>query len=547
MTVSDYPNMITPKYFHQNTVMPLSEANLCKHTMQMSPVSRQAKLVHIIGYVDRQRELVSSEEPVHQAMKASATKSSRLVAARGAGASAPATVRGGDDEMNSVIYDDITPSGTITPMLTSTNIHAQLPIAMRMRSQQIKPTTHQHSQQLSIKKTPEKRMSEPIVSPMGIFAYQQQQNQLQLRSPYRDASAGAMDPSMALPRALPRKLPTHSYDLSSLYSPVDSHFQNVDEYDAQSLNSPAQDWRQDPRLRPMYNRSPLVRQDSSESMERAKKLGRLGNSFAFLSKSKLPQLRRKSSEGVKEENGGPAIKHEYDNRSDSEASKDQSQSQSQSRLQSLTYRSGRAVKAAMAMAAMAAGAGAGTDSSETQSEDIKPRGTVKQLFMDVFKKSSKAPQGASSPDAEPENQRFSLWSPNQQHAVDIEDSLDSLSSDYSPHTTVQSPEPTPSSTTLRPSGSFDRLYKYGFEEESDDDEGEDTEKKGKSGKPEGQDLMPIAALIRELSAFGLDYVHHQPYSSQQNTAATQMGQEQSIINIEGAGLQHHHQRVVAAM
>ncbi|KAG0034307.1 hypothetical protein BGZ81_005411 [Podila clonocystis] len=49
------------KHFHYNSVMPLSEANLSKHTLQ-SPPSREAKLKHILVYVDLQRELALEEQ-----------------------------------------------------------------------------------------------------------------------------------------------------------------------------------------------------------------------------------------------------------------------------------------------------------------------------------------------------------------------------------------------------------------------------------------------------------------------------------------------------
>ncbi|KAF9413427.1 hypothetical protein BGZ94_000728 [Podila epigama] len=49
------------KHFQSNVVMPLSESNLSKHTQQ-SPSSREAKLRHILVYVDLQRELITLED-----------------------------------------------------------------------------------------------------------------------------------------------------------------------------------------------------------------------------------------------------------------------------------------------------------------------------------------------------------------------------------------------------------------------------------------------------------------------------------------------------
>ncbi|KAG0272091.1 hypothetical protein BGZ95_012171 [Linnemannia exigua] len=62
--VSDFSAKMS-KHFHSNSVMPLSEANLSRHTLQ-SPASREAKLRHILVYVDLQRELIALAEEEEQ-------------------------------------------------------------------------------------------------------------------------------------------------------------------------------------------------------------------------------------------------------------------------------------------------------------------------------------------------------------------------------------------------------------------------------------------------------------------------------------------------
>ncbi|KAI1311949.1 hypothetical protein EDD11_003229 [Mortierella claussenii] len=602
--------------------MPLSEANLCKHTMQMSPVSRQAKLVHILGYVDRQRELVSSaDEEIHhatvdKASRMTMTKNGRLIAAIRAGADAtalPATTS--------------IPSTPATP--TAASPFAHLPIAMRMSTQQLKPSI---PQQLP-KSTKEKQLSEPIVSPTLESFAQQQYHKVPKPLPalptsqrlkhYRDVSGAVLDPSLALPRALPPQLVAPRYDLgmyldSAYPSPaeaVDAVFQQAassdknddreDDEDSDDGYSPndsvpahkflpshQDEYRQyysplrgsDVAAHPiMYKRHhtvkefdvkrrPLIRQVSSGSMGRTyKKLGRLGTGFAFLSKGRRPNQRYNGSlNGCEEE--------------------ERSDFMDQGRFRFLTQRSAQAMKATLAATA--------GDSSETMSDEVemRPRGTVKQLFLDVFKKSSnktapvpvpvpvpaaalvsfpmEAAAAASRSSREellcpelrylsPEKREklLSIWPVHihqiQRRAIEVEEDFqDSCSSDNSPRTAVQTPESAPSSTTLRPSGSYDRLYTYGGfgkDDETEEEQQEQNEEEGEEDdflkmrmQKQGLDdknLVPIASLIRELAAFGLDYVSHQPYSSQ----AKMMMADQQSIDLECAGLRYGHNHVVAAM
>ncbi|KAF9108498.1 hypothetical protein BGX27_008330 [Mortierella sp. AM989] len=459
----------------------------------MSPVSRQAKLVHLIGYVDRQRELVSSEDEAEQE---AVEKTSKMT---------------------------LTKSGRLVPVT-----------------------------------------AELIISPLS--APQRQQESRQFYTLQRTVP-DALDPCLALPRALPRRSSEENPYRDSVYNGIDveSEYQcprdSIYDYSYGSKehalvyeSSSIQDWRQDlsqvqrpPRrfnafARPTVFRSqtteefdlqkwPLVRRPTVESMERSSKPGRLGGFSSFLTKGRRQRLRRRGSH--------PALERKNDfEDSDSVASKDQGQ------FHTIAYKSGRALKVTMM--------GSSGDSEETQSEDlIKPRSTVKQMFLDVFKKSSgkPGPEAASAATREEqlhpefqfesyekqERQLFSLWSPPHVELEDDED--ETSSSDQSPRT-LQSPwtPGTPSSsTTLRHSASFNRLFPY-LDDCSKAEEAAGYEGNAQKSMQPSDQLVPIAALIRELTTFGLDYVNHNPCSSQR------MMEHEQTTDFQSAG-----NYVVAAM
>ncbi|KAF9439241.1 hypothetical protein BGZ76_007442 [Entomortierella beljakovae] len=394
----------------------------------MSPVSRQAKLVHILGYVDRQRELVSSDDDEYQPAKIE--KASMMI---------------------------MTKTGQLVPAKTDLKLST-------MNTSQ--------TQQLY----------------------------------YSQQVPAALDPSFALPRALPRKMNSEQ----NLYGcfDLDIESQTKSDYVAPKNRSrvyesmPIQDWRQtqSPRRSNTFDRPiafremaldycdlqsrPLLRQPTVSSMERSNKSGRLGGFTSFLGR----RHRRQASQHTLQR------KNDFDD-SDSAVSNDQN----------------RFMGTPIGLRMTA------DDSSESLSEGaIKPRSTVKRMFLDVFKKSSNkpGPEAAASdfvdeelhPDFQ-ERKLFNLWSPPTVVPIEDEDDEELSSGDLSPHTIQGSPS---SSATLRPSGSFSRLSPYMDDFNKDDCEDDDN---AKSREPSDQ-LVPIAALIRELSMFGLDYINHNPCSSQ---------------------------------
>ncbi|KAF9353688.1 hypothetical protein BGX26_008551 [Mortierella sp. AD094] len=438
----------------------------------MSPVSRQAKLVHLIGYVDRQRELVSSEDETDEPQQPVVEKASLMI---------------------------MTKSGRLIPASADVT-HASANIPQPISKNSMGPT----------------------VSPLS--APQRRYESKQLYSSQRSVP-DALDPCLALPRALPRKMNSSS-DLS-LYR--DTIYNGAIENDYESM--PIQDWRQDqsPRRfnafdRPIVFRSqteddfelhrrPLMRQPTVQSMDRSIKPGRLGGFSSFLTKGGRQRLRRQGSHHTLQ-------RKSFD---DCDSVEDRSH------LHSISYKSGRALKPAKMSS---------SGDSETQSDDpIKPRSTVKRMFLDVFKKSSSkpGPEAASGSYREEqlhpeflhesydkqERQLFNLWSPPHVVAADDDDEEEeSSSSDQSPRT-IQSPwtpDSPSSSATLRHSASFNRLFPY-LDDCSKAEEAAGYEGDNQKALEPSDQLVPIANLIRELAAFGLDYVNHNPCSNQRTEQA----------------------------
>ncbi|KAG0358262.1 hypothetical protein BGZ54_010498 [Gamsiella multidivaricata] len=401
----------------------------------MSPVSRQAKLNNLLGYVDRQRELLSSEEETED------------VADRMAG-------------IGNTQYQPVKASSTPQKLFKHTG----------------------------------KQFSEPIVSPsLNTFAQQQVSP---VCPPRRQERNHGLDPSMALPRALPRNMTSHRYDLSLYRDSAADDFDALGSPNGYSPDydfAPYQGWRQGgdrsaarrsfTMVKPArYNiyedfeaqRRPLVRQLSGSSSEKVKKLGRLG---AFLTKGRRTNLRRNGSLNA------PTTRSEE---SGSTESRDRA-------FQSLSYRTGRAFGTAALR----------TDSSDSHSDDIKLRSSVKQMLRDVFKKSNKPSHETAEISMEDglleelsfkaqEQKLFTLW-------PQVELDQDSSSSDQSPYTAHNpwAPEPAPLSKIHR-SASFNHILKFDFDNDDDEEESQAT--------LQSANLVPIAALIQELSMFGLDYV-----------------------------------------
>ncbi|KAF9207381.1 hypothetical protein BGZ49_000555 [Haplosporangium sp. Z 27] len=468
----------------------------------MSPVSRQAKLVHILGYVDRQRELVSSEDESDESQSTVIEEASMMVMNKG---------------------------GRLVPANSESHINNNM---------------------------------EQSMSPLS--APQRRRESKQLYTSQRSVP-DALDPCLALPRALPRKMHSSS-DLNlykdSVYFGAD--IENKFDYSygtkrhAQVYDSaPIPDWHQDrlqfqrsPRrlnayARPIVfraqteeefnlKRRPLMRQPTAQSMERSNKPGRLGGFSSFLNKKRGQSLRRQGSHHTLQ------MKNYFED-SDSTHSKEQLP------LQSISYKSGRLWKATFMSAS--------GESSESQSDDVKPRSTVKQMFLDVFKKSSNkpGPEAASGnsreeelhPDFEfesyedQERELFNLWSPPQViEAQDDDEEEESSSSDQSPQT-IQSPwtpdSPPSSSTTLRNSASFNRLFPY-LDDCSKAEESASYEADNEKNAQPSDQLVPIANLIRELATFGLDYVNRNPCSSQRIIQHEQTNDYQGAGNYEVAAM-----------
>ncbi|KAG0299419.1 hypothetical protein BGZ98_010073 [Dissophora globulifera] len=469
MAVSDY-NATMTKNLYYRPVAPLSEANLSKHTLHMSPVSRQAKLNNLIGFVDKQRELVSSED---------------------------------DDEVH-------------------------------------KATIEKSAKRIT-------RSGPVVLVPNNDLAREEGQPPRQLRSPYRphrnsyreSVIPDGLNPNLALPRALPRRFkptrPDTELYRDSIYTEegFGQDNQNVDEMHLGSSNSPngvattvRDDWRQDMQMRFLQQRTqekrmnavddfelhrrPLVRQPTTASMERVKKLGGRIGGLVFPNKGRRgANLRRNNSFNA------PTTRSE-----ESLDSADRT---------AFTYRSGRAMNAATTAL--------GTSSSETQSEDmaiIKPKGTVKQLFMDVFRKSNRNMISTTKSDIDDEPQyqdetyfesknKFAVWS----QAIELEDvsresSGSGSGSEISPFTARDPWTPETTSKALRNSVSFNQMFNVDFRRDVEADFHDDIEDEGDNESEaslRSAQRMPIAALINSLAAFGLDYVSHNPYASQQRMVA----------------------------
>ncbi|KAF9936386.1 hypothetical protein BGZ65_002442 [Modicella reniformis] len=367
----------------------------------MSPVSRQARINHIIGYVDRQRELVTADS---------------------------------DEEIYLAMLEKVLEGSVAT-----------LPLR-----------THQR----------------------------------------RNSVPNALDPSLALPRALPKnQVLDREFYRNSTFSAVD--VQHIDNFDSESPSpnelTPDQDRRQGhpatriTSARPVYFRRHtttddidlerhLTRKPSAGSNYRSK-LAKLG-ALSFL-RGRRAGLRRSSCPE-------PTTKSEESGSIDS---------RDQTRFNSLS---------------------------------------VKQMFLDAFKKASKASsettkeeQGIDFPIHQ--KQLFALWP----QTADLEEDFhESSSSDQSPNTLRNpwTPELAPLAK-LRDSPAFNRdLIGNDFD---DDDDSQTT--------LQSSEKIPIANLIRELTAFGLDYISH---PTPMHKMITPLGQEQPN-DIESAGLRHSNCAVAA--
>ncbi|KAF8928608.1 hypothetical protein BGZ52_003127 [Haplosporangium bisporale] len=334
------------KHFHYNSVMPLSEANLSKHTLQ-SPPSREAKLKHILVYVDLQRELIALEEQVY-----SETEKNNNV-----------------NNMNNMSDRRTTPS----PSSPDANTFATV------RSSPLSPTLS-----LTKDKEKEKEQRSEMASIHNLI-----QNNTTFHHYRQGPHPNPLDPSLALPRALPRSMSNQDRPL----------YRNMflSDQDTSPPSSPP------PQLRSRHAVSPSpinitfepstpfkheiipgarrtespVAQSPSPSTPSEKK-GRFSR-FSFLGRSTSRAQNHKRHESV------PATKTDpWCNAKERERAK----------FSSLTYRSGSRL----------AGSGSGMEVTgpmedsrydhpqqqqrQPQQEQTTPKSKVKRLFQDIFKSST---------------------------------------------------------------------------------------------------------------------------------------------------------------
>ncbi|KAF9975932.1 hypothetical protein BGZ73_000221 [Actinomortierella ambigua] len=256
-----------PDRFHYSSVMPLTEANLYKHTIK-NPSSREEKLKHVLGYVDQQCDLVIQEQqaylswidttrwsqdpnnlrPVavdrqdyHQPpvrlsqldphpdfsatfVPASLQQRPRKPAAAERSTTATAwepvarDQRQVQEPSNAILSDPGRPKSPTVPTRPQRRQRLQhLPLqpSSSPTGQQQSPLTEQH---------PDLRFDSPSLT-MRQQQYPQQHHRQHLHShldqdvePYRYTNFGlnGLDPSVALPRALPRSMMrTRAMDASS--------------------------------------------------------------------------------------------------------------------------------------------------------------------------------------------------------------------------------------------------------------------------------------------------------------------------------------------
>ncbi|KAF9957928.1 hypothetical protein BGZ72_001153 [Mortierella alpina] len=336
--------MTLTKHFPSTAVIPLSEANLNKHTIQ-SPASRDAKLKHILMYLDHQRALIAFDRAVDDL--------------------AAATSKSGHTRSNATALQNRQP-----PMRKS---------SLQTLQQQAE-AQHEHR--------PRYHRSQTWLSPLQRLD----------QSPRDDGHhemhvSDALDPSLALPRALPRSalfsgesFPSRRdsfQSTSGLQEPSPPEDRTVDSYKNNRVRRATLEQaplapKQEEQYRPRIDESRLVqyrkvyddgfqecfaRKQSQKklpealvSTDKVKKTARLGR-FSFLKgRQSLPAPPKTTQEG--------AAGHD-----------------SQSRSQSMTT-------------LVRKGFEAGDDSRQAGS--IQPGETftrrpskAKQLFLDVFKLSSK--------------------------------------------------------------------------------------------------------------------------------------------------------------
>ncbi|KAF9279451.1 hypothetical protein BGZ68_007909 [Mortierella alpina] len=226
--------------FH-SSVAPLTEANLYRHTIT-SPPSREAKLKHILNYVELQRELIALEENLSSAGADKGVWQSASNYNRPTGSDLAV-------ELKTSLPPPLPPP-PIPPHRRPLRQQQQQQLVPQKQAQPAEdamrqqdpseqhPLHHRHSTSLAQKGFTEQRLSPqpPTQTPYQL----QQQRYLQSQSPRNaDALPGGLDPSMALPRALPRIAPQvePTFHRETFYSGIgqENDWRQLEQLDPDSL------------------------------------------------------------------------------------------------------------------------------------------------------------------------------------------------------------------------------------------------------------------------------------------------------------------------
>ncbi|KAF9156700.1 hypothetical protein BG015_002495 [Linnemannia schmuckeri] len=279
--VSDFSAKMS-KHFHSNSVMPLSEANLSRHTLQ-SPASREAKLRHILVYVDLQRELIALAEeeehnsgrlhPYHhqQQQQQQQQQQHRTVREK---KSATLSLsknelahRSGEEEGFTTLVDGRSSRGLwhnnnsthpkrsdLTILLHNSARHEQPHASStpqqaherQLQEQQQQQRQQQQQQELQHQQQQQNKHHQPTVSPSpiplkhhdsAVESLRQQRQHHQQQQERNTRQTDALDPSLALPRALPRnRIP--GYRDSYLSGDLDAEWQIIDDVGPDSPTIP---------------------------------------------------------------------------------------------------------------------------------------------------------------------------------------------------------------------------------------------------------------------------------------------------------------------
>ncbi|KAG0065278.1 hypothetical protein BGZ89_008475 [Linnemannia elongata] len=432
--VSDFSAKMS-KHFHSNSVVPLSEANLSRHTLQ-SPASREAKLRHILVYVDLQRELIALAEeeehnsarlhPHHQQHRTVREKKSATLSVKTNDLAHP---NGEEEGVFTTVVESRNSRGLWHNNNNTQPKRSDLAILLHNSTRHEQPHASSTPQQTHERQLQEQlqlfqpqqqnKHHQPSVSPSpiplrhhdsAVESLRQQRQHHQQQQERNTRQTDALDPSLALPRALPRhRMPEYrdsylSADLDAEWQIIDdvgpdsptipnSHYpafefapgHNESRYalpfqtSSKSAERPIQYRRREESAEEVaLQRQPLQRQTS---FEKEKKAGRFGR-FSLPGKSKRASTthRRKESlpEMSKAAGGGEGAGEEgVQARSFSMLSKDKDKdNKDRVRFQEGTV-----------------AAVDGVESTLNQSASmVKRRSKVRQLLSEIFKKTPKQQQ-----------------------------------------------------------------------------------------------------------------------------------------------------------